>query len=320
MTDSMPRSVDGHRSHAHWTHRKSVLGAYRAIARRFPGLHLLLYRLGEGYVLPMLEWLSGFRTLPDDPMWFRSQLVFGTYERETAAVIRKLVRHGHIALDLGAHVGFYTRLLGRRVGDRGRVIAFEPHPVHFDLLAANVQHLDNVQLVRKAASSSVGIATLFDALPDTGGSSLAPREHNAGPLQQRFLAPRIRTEFVPRRYEVQTVTVDQVLSEAGVDHVDFVKIDVEGAEPAALRGMAVTISRSIPMAMVIELNPSTLKLFQCTPQGLLECVREYDFDIYTIGEGVKPLTTDVQEQVIHELRNGHINLLCMRGYEPSVLW
>jgi len=305
----------------------SIIDSYRGTVKRFPGLHQRLYRIGSGYALPVLERVAGFHTPADDPLSFRWRLVFGLHERETVAVIRKLARRGHTALDLGAHVGYYTRLLARRVGRSGRVIAFEPHPRQFELLAGNLRGCANVQLVRKAAAASSGTATLFDALPETASSSLARRDDRASwcatHVQGRELAPRLRGDFTPRDYVVETVTIDQHLSAAGIDHVDFVKIDVEGAEMAVLQGMATTLASSTPMAMVMELNPETLGAFHCSPQSLLRDLRRHAFDLYTIEDVVKPLPLAQEDQLIDGLLNqqpgAHANLVCLRGYLPSVL-
>ena len=305
----------------------SIIDSYRGTVKRFPGLYQWLYRIGSGYALPVLERVARFHTPADDPLSFRYRLVCGLHERETVAVIRRLVQRGHTALDLGAHVGYYTRLLARRVGRRGRVIAFEPHPRQFELLAGNLRGRANVQLVRKAAAASSGTATLFDALPETASSSLARRDDRASwcatHVQGRELAPRLRGGFTPRDYIVETVTIDQHLSAAGVEHVDFVKIDVEGAEAAVLQGMTTTLAGSKPMAMVMELNPETLGAFRYTPQALLRDLRSFEFDLYTIEEVVKPLPLAQEQDLVDRLLNqqpgAHANLVCLRGYLPCVL-
>ena len=312
MTHSLPRTF---------------LRSYRTTLKRFTGLHRQLYRFGSAFALPALERLSGFRTPADDPLEFRCRLLFGLHERETAAVIRRLARPGATALDLGAHVGYYTRLLSRCVGPQGRVIAFEPHPRQYELLVANLRGRANVRAVRKAAAASSGAATLFDALPETASSSLVRRSDRAHwcatHVQGRELAPRLRDGFTPKAFAVETVAIDQWLSEAGVDHVDFVKIDVEGAEATVLHGMSATLSGSRPMAMVIELNPETLSAFQSSPQELLGNLRSFQFDLYTIEEEVKPLPTSLEGKMVGQLLGqqpgAHANLLCLRGLRPSVL-
>lgn len=297
----------------------------RTTLKRFSGLHRRLYRLGSGYAVPAVERLMGFHTPVDDPLWFRWGLLFGLHERTTAAVMGQVVQPGHTALDLGAHVGYYTRLLSKRVGRSGRVVAFEPHPRQFELLVANLRGTDNVELVRKAAGSSAGTATLFDDLPETASASLAPRDSRASwcatHVQGRELAPRLTGGFVPRHYVVETVTVDAYLAAAGIDRVDFLKIDVEGAEAAVLEGMDRTINRSRRMAMVVELNPETLSSFHRTPQDLLQRLRGYGFAIHTIEDAVSPLPVAMEGRMVDRLLGqqpgAYVNLLCLRGYEGA---
>jgi FkbM family methyltransferase len=301
--------------------------SFRTAVKRAPQLHRRLYGFGSRYAIPLLERLMGFRTPAVDPLWLRGQFLLGGHETETRTLIKRLVRRGHTVLDLGAHVGYFTKLLSARVGRFGRVIAFEPHPQTFDLLAGNMSKADNVQLVGKAVGSSRGTATLHDMLCDTTSSSLGRPQQRASwcatHVQGRELSPRLSAGFTPRDYTVEIVTVDEVLSEAGVDCVDFIKMDIEGAELAALRGMAATLTRSRRLAIVVEFNPSTLSLFDCTPQELLEHLRRYEFAIFTIGSVLNPLTPTLEESVIDHLLNqqpgAHLNLLCLRGYEASEL-
>ena len=66
--------------------------------------------------MPALERRYDFKTIPEDPFWFRLELLTGQHEAETAQLLRRLVKPGMIALDVGAHVGYYTRLLSRLTG------------------------------------------------------------------------------------------------------------------------------------------------------------------------------------------------------------
>ena len=104
------------------------LQLYRKTLKRIRPAHRAMHRLMRGLVLPGLERATDFKTIADDPFWFRLELLTGQHETETRRTLERLAQPGMVALDIGAHIGYHSRLLARRVGADGRVIALEPHP------------------------------------------------------------------------------------------------------------------------------------------------------------------------------------------------
>jgi len=259
----------------------SALGIYRKTLKRSGAVHALAYRFTERAVVSALESGLGFRTAKDDPLSFRLDLLLGRYEAETAAVFKSLLRPGMTVVDVGAHIGYYTRIFAQRVGPRGRVIAFEPHPLTFKILAGNLASCANVILVHEAASDRTGTAMLYDSNPDVGSSSLrldeSKREYYTQRLVGTEIAPRAVAGLPTSTYSVKTRTLDASLSLAGIDRVDVVKMDIEGAELAALRGMKETLRRSASVSLVVELNPRSLESFGITPASFFEQLTESGF-------------------------------------------
>ncbi len=135
----------------------------------------------------------------------------GVYERSLN------LREGDIVIDVGAHVGIFTIKAAQAVGDKGLVVAVEPAPGNLALLQHNIKayNLHNVKIVRKAAYDRAAKVRLF--LSHSGACHSFHYRH--------------------RNYiEVEADTLDNIASELALDHVDFVKIDAEGAEPEILRG------------------------------------------------------------------------------------
>lgn len=93
------------------------------------------------------------------------------FEPEVTEVFLSHVMPGDVVLDIGAHIGYYTVLAARSVGNEGRVIAFEPDPQNYSLLVKNVAKngYRNVTAVQKAVSWNSGYAQLYQ----TAGSSEA---------------------------------------------------------------------------------------------------------------------------------------------------
>jgi FkbM family methyltransferase len=158
---------------------------------------------------------------------------FATAEPEFV-LLDSLVKPGDWALDIGANVGHYTLRLAELVGPTGRVIAFEPVPATFALLANNVRiaRATNVSLVNAAASDCTRAVGMRIPLFATGLRNYYEAALADGETDTTTLALRI----------------DDVIAALPVN---MVKIDVEGHERAALDGMQELIATRHP-TMILE--------------------------------------------------------------------
>jgi FkbM family methyltransferase len=191
------------------TRRKYITLALRA-RQIFPEMPIPL-RLPFG-----AWWLAGKGAMDHE-------LMYGEFEVTETRFVQKLLRAGMTVLDVGAHHGLYTLLLSKKVGRNGRVIAFEPSPRECRRLEKHLRfnRCSNVHLERCAAGSEHGEADLFlvDGFQDWCNSLRPP----ALPDPTHTVPVRVRR-------------IDDVLSEQHVSKVDFIKLDVEGGELAALNG------------------------------------------------------------------------------------
>jgi len=223
---------------------------YRKTFKRVRIVHVAAHRLMTHGVIPLLERVTGLRTMPDDPLWFRFELLLKRHEPETVAQIQRLVKPGMNVLDIGAHVGYYARMLGTLTGDGGRVYAFEPHPRTYKMLCANIAALNNVTPVNAAVAEQEGTAELFDYLMMSASGSLhfdeSMRDLQKAQLGSGDIAPRIEHDFPVEKFTVRTLALDDFLAEKGVTHIDFIKMDIEGAESLALAGARHTIAHFQP--------------------------------------------------------------------------
>ncbi|MXV92198.1 MAG: FkbM family methyltransferase [Chloroflexi bacterium] len=230
------------------------LRLYRKTLKRIRPAHVALHRLASGLILPGLERASDFKTIADDPFWFRLELLTRRLESDTRRVLERLTAPGMVALDIGAHIGYHTRLLARLVGNTGRVIALQ-----------------------LAVADKPGSAELHDYLMMSASSSLHYDETLARQQQAQMgaddVAPRVLAGFEPQTYRVRAIAIDDCLAEWGIDRVDIIKMDIEGAELTALRGMRRAIRRSPDLALVMEYNPSALQAFGHAPTAVLDAAR-----------------------------------------------
>ena len=161
------------------------------------------------------------------------RILGGTYEPEQTRLFEEHVRPGATVLDVGAHVGYYTLLSAVLAGPSGRVVAFEPDPANASFLRRHValNRLGQVTVEEAAVSDRAGTARF-------GRGSGSGTGHLAG----------------EGGVEVRTVTVDGVCGEQGLTP-SAIKIDVEGAEAAVLRGARETLARARPVVFLSTHGP-----------------------------------------------------------------
>lgn len=168
---------------------------------------------------------------------------FVTSEPEYAR-LREWVATGDWVVDVGANVGHYTMYLSRLVGPAGRVLAFEPVPETFELLAANMSYAraHNVTLFNAAASAQLSIAGV--SMPQFS-SGLA-----------NYYMAGITLEG-GAELDVLTMPIDSVMPP---HRVTLVKVDVEGHELQAIRGMERLLRRDRPR-LIVEGASSEVETF-----------------------------------------------------------
>lgn len=197
--------------------------------------------------------------------------VGGCYEPNEFAFLDEILQPGMSFVDVGANEGLYTVFAAAKVGMGGRVLALEPSRREYARLTDNVRlnELRNVKALRIAASDFNGKARLRVAGYEHEG-------HNTlGELGQEV-------EF-SREEEVQARRLDDVLAEEGVEKVDVVKIDVEGAEEAVIRGMAETLARHRPM-MLMEVFDRALRAQGSSAKSLIDLLRSRGYRIFVFSD------------------------------------
>ena len=177
-----------------------------------------------------------------------SLLIDKKYEPVETKVIKNLVKEGDVVVDAGANIGYYTVLLSRAVGPSGKVYAFEPGEECFELLKKNVEENEckNVCLIKKALTDKVGEIKFYVNEKDKASSSMLEETKELG------------TEVI-----VKGTTLDTEIA----GPVDFMKMDIEGAELHGLLGGEVLLHNC--KKMVIEV-PEDRRDFEDIKQLLQE--------------------------------------------------
>lgn len=174
-----------------------------------------------------------------------SVYLFGSFEPSVVRSYKRLVPAGATVVDVGANVGAHTLPLAQAVGVTGRVIAFEPTVWAFEKMRANLDlnpdlgarvRAEQVMLVGDVGATVPG--TTYSSWPLVTGNDLHPQHR--GRLMSTDGA--------------RATTLDAYIAANQIDRIDFVKLDVDGAEPMVLAGAMVSFARHTP-TIVMELAP-----------------------------------------------------------------
>jgi FkbM family methyltransferase len=145
------------------------------------------------------------------------------------------LKSGDVVVDAGARIGTFAVKASAAVGDRGRVIAIEPEPKNFSCLKKNIEanQLLNVIPVQKMLWSEARPLDLYLSANDCSHSSLCDAFYGS----------------TGESIRVDAETLDGILDTCGIESVDFIKMDIEGSEVAALKGMRRTLKPHVHLAI-----------------------------------------------------------------------
>lgn len=184
---------------------------------------------------------------------------FGISGADERVLLERLIRPGDHVLDIGANIGLYTAVIARAAGLKGRVLAFEPMP-------------DMAEALRKAVEwNQLDSVTVHPvALGDRNGTlRMARQSFNSGDN-------RVTSEG--------SIEVPVLCGDALVDFpaLDVIKIDVQGYELPALRGLSSALARSPQLRILFEFWPKGLALAGTDPADFVRFLQDAGFALYQI--------------------------------------
>ena len=197
----------------------------------------------------------------------REDLVFMTNHEED--IIEHFTpKEGDIVVDIGAHMGRYTIIGAKRVGAQGKVVAIEAHPGNFEMLNRNIKlnQLTNVIPMNYAVYSKETKIKLY--LPDE--ESGYTMHHS---IMSNYVFTKYKDKTEDKFVEVSANTLDYFLQLEGITDVNWIKIDVEGAEFEVLKGAHNVLSNSKNISLLIEVHGKD------TYEPIIKSLRSYNFKI-----------------------------------------
>lgn len=216
------------------------------------------------------------------------------WEPAVTQTLAQLVKPGFTVVDVGAHVGIFTLLASRLVGEGGRVIALEPDPVNARFLRRNVMgaHCTNVLVLEVAAADGSQMLPLC-----------SPSDDNTGDSRTYKVATTAELRFV------NAFALDDLLPAHG--RVDLVKFDLQGMDHVALRGMRQIMAQQHPR-IIIAFWPQGIRAYGDNPSDVIRSLRnlgDYSWTALELPNLTNAHSDDELCAAVEDLPDGYVNLL-----------
>ena len=208
---------------------------------------------------------------PDDQI-DRFVYFWRCWEPNETWLIRTLLRPGDVFIDVGANAGYYSLLAARLVGPTGRVLSVEPIPPTAERLKANIalNGFGNIWVIEAAASDETGEIVL--TIPESGQAGMTTVRQVKG-----------------SSWRVKCDRLDRLLRDVGVPRM--LKVDVEGAELRALRGLEGLLVKDNAPDVLCEVTPSYLAQIGDSAEALCSWMSGLDYRGYVLkGRAFRALT------------------------------
>ena len=193
---------------------------------------------------------------------------YGYYEKELGDLLKKIVKPGDVVLDLGANIGYFSLLVANN-SPSVKVISFEPVASLFQNMNDNISlnNIKNILTVNAAVGEITEEKELFVSAPDNlGMSSFHQPENHSG-----------------KKERVKVVAIDDWVKTSGLSKIDIIKLDIEGSELGALKGMKEVLQKQKPI-LIVEVNPETLSMFNLKPTDIYNYLGQLNFEGFLILE------------------------------------
>ncbi len=232
-----------------------------------------------------IEGSKMYSSMKDMPLsfnrMFQAYMVKGGWEAETTRLFKELAKEGDVIIDIGANIGYYTLLASKIVGDSGKVYAFEPDPTNYRVLSSNIElnGCKNIVTEQKAISDANGSVTLYLDNKDVGAHTI------------------YKNGKVKRQVVVDSVTLDEYFK--GKEYpINIIKMDIEGAEMAAIRGMGKIIAFNDDLKIFTEFHLPWIRRAGVSPEYLISQLLDYyHFSITVIHDYTRHVRVEKAESV-----------------------
>lgn len=201
--------------------------------------------------------------------------MFGLWEPHMTHWLQRRLRPGDTYVDIGANVGYFSLLAAQLVGEKGRVVAIEASPTYHAQIRrhADLNGRTNIRTLHTAVADARRTVTLILASSQNmGAASIVPYD---GPAEVT--------------HEVEAHPLPDLLDADETATARVIKIDVEGAEGAVIRGLAPLLDKLRPDAeLTVEVTPARMEALGESPDALLKTMRQHGFHPYRLPNSYDP--------------------------------
>jgi FkbM family methyltransferase len=210
---------------------------------------------------------------PDkDNVIFNSIKLTGKWDPAEIEYLRLHVRPGMTCLNIGAHVGYFSKILGTLVGKKGKVISVEANPSLIPFLQRNLWGLEcQVEIYPAAASNEYGTGVLHVDSFNTGDNRL-------------FKSGLNKYESESKQIDIQLAVRTFPADDIPMDSLDFVLIDAQGWDHIVIEGLTNKIQRFRPI-ILCEFVPTWISESGSSPLEVLKQFQKLGYDIYSLSHG-----------------------------------
>lgn len=191
----------------------------------------------------------------------------GCYEPLTLKLLTSLSKESTNFLDIGSHTGQYALEIAKNLNQNGKVIAIEPNPRTFTYLLENIRinKFKNIIPILGAASDVTSLIRMQ-----------SPPESNWGKSKE-YQSNNFIDNNINNTYFTATFKLDNLLLYLNINHIDIVKIDIEGHEIKALKGL-LDSNKYSPKHIIFEFIPDSFEDAEATVNYL----KEKGYSLYNI--------------------------------------
>jgi FkbM family methyltransferase len=208
------------------------------------------------------------------------------------SLLKEHIENGAVVLDIGANIGFYASILADLVGEKGRVHCFEPDRTNFRYLQQSVGRDQRIQLYNAAVGANTTSLKIY--LSDTLN------------VDHRTYEP----EHYERIEEISCLSIDEVFKG---QKVDFIKMDIQGYEHEALKGMVQTLENNPRLKIISEFWPYGLNKAGSSAVAYFDKLSLLGFKCALIENNVtKQLVRSTVEKMNQEPEEKYYNILAWR--------
>ncbi len=180
-------------------------------------------------------------------------------------LLRQYIQPGDVVLDIGANIGFYANILSQLVGRTGKVHCFEPDSLNFAHLKNNTRHYKNIIINNRAVGSKTEMLKIYTS-----------KNLN---VDHRTYKPDVYDQEI----KIQAVSIDDYLENN--KRVDFVKMDIQGFEMQAIKGMVKTLRHNKTIKLLSEFWPYGLRKAGSSLSQYYNFLKGMGFEVFLLEKG-----------------------------------